>query len=412
MPPFLTQRQGWTKLPPLLRKCYSTFASTPTLPACVDFDAIVIGAGVIGLAVARRIALDSRSVLVLEQAGKIGTETSSRNSEVIHAGIYYAPQSWKARLCVQGRQQLYAYCRDRGVDHRQLGKLIVATEDAQLPALKKLRRGGISNGVQDLHWLSGAEATALEPAIACKAALFSPSTGIVDSHGFMTALQADIESDGGTFAFHSRVIGGDISQRVKTLIVEDVNDGSVATITSSWIVNAAGLHAQEVSSKVKGIDASCVPELFMAKGRYFSVTSASALPPFKHLIYPLPGAGGLGVHLTLDLGGGVKFGPDVEWLPRGTLPSKIDYDVDHARAAAFEQSIRSWCPSLPPDVLEPGYAGVRPKVVPRGASAGDFVISGPRDHNVSGVVALYGIESPGLTASLALADVVAWRLEE
>ena len=354
----------------------------------------MIGAGVVGLAVARRLALEDREVVVLEAEDAIGTHTSSRNSEVIHAGIYYAPGSLKARLCVPGKLALYRYCEAHGVAHRRCGKLIVAASDAQQSALERLHAQARANGVDDLQWLAGDQARALEPELACVAALLSPSTGIVDSHGLMLAYQGDAQARGAAIALRSPVRGGRI---VASGIELDVAGAQPMRIQARAVVNSAGLHAQKMAAALRGFPADRVPPCHYAKGNYFSLAGRA---PFSRLIYPVPEAAGLGVHLTLDLAGAARFGPDVEWV------EAIDYRVDPRRAEAFYDEIRRYWPKLADGALQPGYAGIRPKIQAPGEPARDFLIEGPKDHGVAGLVNLYGIESPGLTASLAIADHV------
>lgn len=366
-------------------------------------DCVVVGAGVVGLAVARALAQAGREVVVLEAAEGIGTETSSRNSEVIHAGIYYPKGSLKARLCVQGKQALYAYCAERGVPHRRCGKLIVATEVAQLATLADIRAKAAANGVGDLTPLSRQEAQALEPEIECVGALLSPSTGIIDSHAFMLALQGDAEHAGAVFAFNSRVararvVSDGFEIEVQTL----TGNAAEASTTSTWrartLVNAAGLHAPDVAARIEGLDAHHVPRAHYARGHYFTLAGR---PRFQRLIYPVPQPGGLGVHLTLDLQGQARFGPDVQWV------DGIDYTVDPKRADAFYAEVRRYWPALPDGALQPGYAGIRPKLAGPETPNLDFRIDGPAQHGVPGLVNLLGIESPGLTASLAIGDLVA-----
>ncbi len=358
-------------------------------------DCIVIGAGVVGLAVARALALTGREVIVLEEADAIGTHTSSRNSEVIHAGIYYPPGSLKASCCVTGKQLLYRYCEARGIAHRRCGKLIVATESAQLAALQRIQAQAAANGVDDLRLLTQAEAIAMEPALRCVAALFSPSTGIIDSHGLMLAYQGEAEDRGAMLAPRSPVTGGAIETDG---IMLDVGGTQPMRILARTVINSAGLYAQRVAAVLKGFPHDKVPRTYYAKGSYYSLASRS---PFTHLIYPVPEAAGLGVHLTLDLAGQARFGPDVEWI------AEIDYDVDSRRADGFYRSIRDYWPGLKDGQLVPGYAGIRPKLGGPDAPARDFMIQGPAEHGVAGLINLFGIESPGLTASLALADHVA-----
>jgi len=355
---------------------------------------VVIGAGVVGLAVARALALQGREVLVLEAANAIGTETSSRNSEVIHAGIYYPQGSLKAQLCVRGKELLYAYCAERGIAHRRCGKLIVATSQAQRAQLDKILQHAAANGVNDLQLLTREQALALEPALDCVAALLSPSTGIVDSHGLMLALQGDMENHGGALALQSPVARAEC--RADGIFVEAV-DGTQLLARS--VVNAAGLHAPDLARRFAGLGQAHVPRAYYAKGNYFTL---SARAPFTHLIYPVPEAAGLGVHLTLDLGGQAKFGPDVEWVD-----SPDQLVVDPARCAGFYGEVRKYWPGLPDDSLAPGYAGMRPKISGPGEAAADFVIQGATVHGVAGLVNLFGIESPGLTSALAIGDHVA-----
>jgi L-2-hydroxyglutarate oxidase LhgO len=368
-----------------------------------SLDCVVVGAGVVGLAVARALAQAGREVVVLEAAEGIGTETSSRNSEVIHAGIYYPKGSLKARLCVRGKQALYAYCAERGVPHRRCGKLIVATEAAQLATLADIRAKAAANGVGDLTPLSRQEAQTLEPEIECVGALLSPSTGIIDSHAFMLALQGDAEHAGAVFAFHSRVararvVGGGFEIEVQTLAPDQaLEDTAMTTWHARTLINAAGLHAPDVAACIEGLDARHVPRAHYARGHYFTL---SGRPRFQRLIYPVPQPGGLGVHLTLDLQGQARFGPDVQWV------NEIDYTVDPKRADAFYAEVRRYWPALPDGALQPGYAGIRPKLAGPEAPNLDFRIDGPAQHGVPGLVNLLGIESPGLTASLAIGEMV------
>lgn len=372
-------------------------------------DCVVIGAGVVGLAVARALALAGREVLVLEAQGTIGTGTSARNSEVIHAGLYYPPDSLKARLCVRGRDLLYAYCAARGVPHRRCGKLIVATASHELERLEALAQRAAANGVHDLQWLDAAAARALEPALACAAALHSPSTGIIDSHALMLALQGDLERAGGMVVLHSKVNSAKVLDgRAQEAILLEVNEGTL--LQARTVVNAAGLQACAVARRFSGLAARHVPTPCVAKGNYFTLTGKA---PFRRLIYPVPQEGGLGVHLTLDLAGRAKFGPDVQWLKGGDgFDAPDDFTVDAARAAAFYGAVRRYWPDLPGGALAPGYAGIRPKIKIDGAIADDFYIAGPQQHGVRGLVNLFGIESPGLTSALAIAEWVLQLLAE
>ena len=357
-------------------------------------DTIVIGAGVVGLAIARALALAGREVIVLEAADGIGTETSSRNSEVIHAGIYYEPGSLKAAMCVAGKHLLYAFCRDHGVPHVNCGKLIVATSNDQIGQLDKIRAQAAANGVDYLRPLTAAEAIAMEPALHCVAALRSPSTGIIDSHAFMLALQGDAEAHGAVLALRSPVLGGRIAPSGVAL---DVGGNEPMQVRARVVVNAAGLHAQAIASRIAGFPAQHIPPSHYCKGNYYTLIGRS---PFARLVYPVPEAAGLGVHVTIDLAGQARFGPDVEWI------DAIDYDVDPRRADSFYAAIRKYWPGLKDGALQPGYAGIRPKLQPKGAPARDFVIATPADHGVAGMVNLFGIESPGLTAALAIAERV------
>jgi len=357
-------------------------------------ECVVIGAGVIGLAVARRLAQAGREVVVLEAAEGIGTVTSSRNSEVIHAGIYYPAGSWMARMCVSGKQALYAYCADHGVPHRNCGKLIVATSPKESEKLQAIRAHAEANGVRDMRTLSGEAARALEPALNCDAALLSPSTGIIDSHAYMLALRGDAEDAGAAFAFHTPLLR---AKAAAGNIALDAGGDAPMTLECRLLINAAGLDAPATARRIEGMPQDAVPQAYLAKGNYFS---CSAKAPFSRLIYPVPEPGGLGVHLTLDMAGQARFGPDVEWVDH------IDYAVDPARAERFYPAIRKYWPTLPDGALMPSYSGMRPKIVPPAVASQDFLIQGPRDHGVAGLINLFGIESPGLTSSLAIADYV------
>ncbi len=366
-------------------------------------DCVVVGAGVVGLAVARALALQGREVMVLEAANAIGTGTSSRNSEVIHAGIYYPAGSLKAQLCVQGKQMLYAYCALRGVGHRRCGKLIVATSAAQVVALHAIIAKAAANGVTDLALLSGDEARVLEPQLACVAAIHSPSTGIVDSHALMLALQGDLENAGGLVALNSGIKSAVARTDTERPTIELIaNDGTALSATT--VVNAAGLQAPALAGRIQGLAARHVPPAYYAKGNYFTLAGRA---PFSRLIYPVPEAAGLGVHLTLDLGGQAKFGPDVQWVD-----SPDDLVVDPRRGDAFYAEVRRYWPALQDGVLLPGYAGMRPKISGPGEPAADFAIQGPQQHGVAGLVNLFGIESPGLTSCLAIGQAVADLLSD
>ena len=357
-------------------------------------DCIVVGAGVVGLAVARALAMAGREVIILEAAEGIGTETSSRNSEVIHAGIYYPANSLMARFCVAGRRMLYPYCAEKGVPHRNCGKLIVATSEREDAMLAGIKGRAEANGVEGMRVLTAAEAMEMEPNLHCTSALHSPATGIIDSHTYMLALQGDAENAGAVVVFFSPMVGGRVAGRRMEV---DVGGADPMTLRCNLLVNSAGLHAPFVARHIHGMPQDRVPTEYFAKGNYFTLAGRS---PFTRLIYPVPVPGGLGVHLTMDLGGQAKFGPDVEWI------DAIDYTVDPSRSDSFYAAVRTYWPGLKDGALQPGYAGIRPKTVPKGAPAQDFVVQGPQSHGVAGLINLFGIESPGLTASLAIAEHV------
>ena len=362
-------------------------------------DAVVIGAGVVGLAIARELAMAGREVVVLERESLIGSVTSSRNSEVIHAGIYYPKDSLKALTCVRGKQLLYAFCESHGVAHRRCGKVIVATSEGQIATLEGIRQKAITNGVTDLRDVDRAELAELEPAVTGVKALLSPSTGIIDSHGYMLALQGDAEAHGAMIAFDTPV---------ERITVSDEGPGVRTGGTAPFemrcrtLVNASGLDAPGLVRDIDRLPESGRPQTWFAKGNYYVLAGRA---PFSRLIYPVPEPGGLGVHVTIDIGGGARFGPDVEWLETRD-PSRIDYTVDPARAEKFYAAVRSYWPDLPDGALLPGYSGARPKLTGPGAEAADFRVEGPDDHGCAGLINLFGIESPGLTASLALAGIV------
>ncbi|KAB1070198.1 NAD(P)/FAD-dependent oxidoreductase [Methylobacterium planeticum] len=360
---------------------------------------LVIGAGVVGLAIARALAARGHDVIVSETEGAIGTGVSSRNSEVIHAGLYYPTGSLRARHCVEGRRRLYAFCESHGVAHARCGKLVVATNDDEGAKIAAIHAQGLANGVEGLHLLDGGAARALEPNLACTGALLSEETGIVDSHGLMLALRGDLEEGGGMIAFHTPVEG--LSRRAGGWVAR-FGGASPGEMDCAAVVNAASLGAQAIAARTEGYPTGRVPPLVLAKGHYFGCTGR---PAFRHLIYPAPVDGGLGTHLTLDLAGRMRFGPDVEWIDR------IDYAVDPGRSAVFYESIRRYWPGLPDGALVPDYAGIRPKLVGRGQAAVDFRIDGPAEHGLAGLVQLFGIESPGLTSCLSLAEDVADRLD-
>ncbi len=365
-------------------------------------DGVIIGAGVVGLAVARALALSAggagKDWLILEAASAIGTGTSSRNSEVIHAGIYYTRNSLKARWCVKGREMLYDYAQARGVPHQRCGKLIVATQPSQVDQLQGIQEKARANGVNDLTWLSAAQAQAMEPALSCLAALHSPSTGIVDSHALMLSYQGDFENSGGMVAFNSPVKAADCRPDGTVLHMADGTE-----LMASVVVNAAGVTAPWLARDFQGLDVAHVPQAHFAKGNYFTLSGRS---PFSRLIYPVPEAAGLGVHLTIDLGGQAKFGPDVEWVD-----SPDDLVVNPARGDAFYAEVRKYWPALQDGSLIPGYAGIRPKINAPHEAARDFVLQGPATHGVPGLVNLFGIESPGLTSSLAIGEAVVEALQ-
>ena len=354
-------------------------------------ESVVVGAGVLGLAVARALARSGREVVILEAEDAIGVHTSSRNSEVIHAGIYYPKGSLKARACVDGRKRLYAYCDEHGVPYRRSGKLIVATHEGQVAELKGIQKRAHENGVADVTEIPAAEAMRMEPALRCVAALHSPSTGIIDSHALMLAYLGDAEAAGAMLALKSSLEKAVFTGRDFELQV------SGTKIKTTILVNSAGLRAPSIARLIDGFPPDRVPPEFYAKGNYYSLTGR---PPFSRLVYPVPEPGGLGVHVTLDLAGQARFGPDVEWVER------IDYEVDPRRAERFYAAIRRYWPALADGALAPGYAGIRPKISGPQEPAADFVIQGPAEHGIAGLVNLFGIESPGLTASLALADDV------
>jgi L-2-hydroxyglutarate oxidase LhgO len=364
-----------------------------------DVDALVVGAGVVGLAVARALARSGRSVVVLERADRIGAETSSRNSEVIHAGLYYAPGSFKARFCVAGREALYDYCESHGLAFRRCGKLVVAAEDSELPALRALADKGAANGVDDLSLISAEEARVLEPAVACVGAILSPSSGIFDSRGYFLSLQGEAEGSGASFAFNTPFVAA----RVEDFgFLVEAGGAEPMRLTSALLVNCAGLYASRVALGVAGLDPAHVPVTRYAKGNYFTLPGRA---PFSRLIYPMPSKHGSGLHLTFDFGGQARFGPDVEWV------EAIDYSVDPLRAKNFGEAIRRYWPQAPVEKLAPSYCGIRPKLVGPDAPAADFRIDGPAVHGIAGLINLFGIESPGLTASLAIADYVVGLVE-
>ena len=361
-------------------------------------DCVVVGAGVVGLACARRLAMAGLEVILLERTDAIGTETSSRNSEVIHAGIYYVPGTLKATACIAGKDFLYRYCAARGIAHARCGKLIVATSEAQLGRLDAIRANAAASGMDELEVWSAERAMALEPALRCTGALWSPSTGIVDSHGLMLAYLGDAEAHGAMLALESPLERAEV--RGDGILLE-VGGAEPMALLAGMVVNSAGLAAPDLATRIAGLDPTTLPRPYYCKGSYYTLAGRS---PFKRLIYPVPEAAGLGVHLTIDLAGQCRFGPDTEWV------DGIDYDVDPARAEKFYAEVRRYWPDLPDGALSPAYAGMRPKLDPAGAPVRDFLVEGPERHCVPGLVNLFGIESPGLTASWPLACEVARRL--
>ncbi|OSQ44869.1 NAD(P)/FAD-dependent oxidoreductase [Thalassospira alkalitolerans] len=361
-----------------------------------DIQTVIIGAGVVGLACARALAKTGREVLIIERHDMIGSETSARNSEVIHAGIYYPKGSLKAQFCVAGRDMLYRYCAENGIDHKRTGKLIVATHEDQIPALRDIEKRANENGVNDLVWLDGSQAIAREPALNCVAALESPSTGIVDSHQLMVTLLGEAEANGATLALNTDVVAATYENDVFTIETRD-RDGQEMNLTCAELLVAGGLHSQTLAHNFTGLAQASVPPQHYARGCYFTLSGKA---PFSTLIYPAPEQAGLGIHLTLDLGGQARFGPDVTWV------DEPNYDVPAEKRAGFAAAIRRYYPDLDENALQTGYAGVRPKIQAPGEAARDFLISARDAHGIDGLIMLYGIESPGLTASLAIADHV------
>ena len=363
-----------------------------------EIECVVVGAGAVGLACARALALGGHEVVVLERAPTIGFETSSRNSEVIHSGLYYPAGSLKAKTCVAGRERLYHYCCEHGVAHARLGKLIVAADEAEIPGLEKIAEAARANGVGNLEWLGAAAAQRLEPALHCVAALLSPSTGIIDSHALMLAYQGEAEAAGAIVVLRTPVLAGRVRNDGFEL---DIGGAEPSRLHCRHLVNAAGLHAPALATAIDGVPRPTIPPAYFCRGVYFTLSGPA---PFHRLVYPVPPAHGLGVHLTLDLAGQARFGPDTEWI------AEIDYAVDPARGDGFYAAIRRYWPALRDGALQPGYAGIRPKINGPDEPAADFLVQGPEDHGVPGLVNLYGIESPGLTASLPLAELALERL--
>ncbi|XP_043692529.1 L-2-hydroxyglutarate dehydrogenase, mitochondrial [Telopea speciosissima] len=383
-------------------------------------DCVVIGAGVVGIAVARELALKGREVLVIESASTFGTGTSSRNSEVIHAGIYYPPNSLKATFCVRGKELLYKYCSDHGVPHKRIGKLIVATGSSEIPKLNDILCRGIENGVNDLRMMEGFEAKRMEPELQCMKALFSPSTGIVDSHSLMLSLMGEAENHRTTFSYDTIVTGGHLEGNQIHLYIAENKDFQkciekfptqpALVLIPKLVVNSGGLSASSIAKRFIGLASGVIPANYYARGCYFTLSN-TRVSPFKHLIYPIPEDGGFGVHVTLDMDGHVKFGPDVEWINGvddiSSFLNKFDYSVSADRAQSFYPKIRRYYPNLKDGSLEPGYAGIRPKLTGPRQSPADFVVQGEDIHGLPGLVNLFGIESPGLTSSLAIAEYIA-----
>lgn len=382
-------------------------------------DVVVIGAGVVGLAVARELAVKGRDVLVIEAASTFGTGTSSRNSEVIHAGIYYMPKSLKAVLCVRGRELLYKYCSDRAIPHKQLGKLIVATEAAEISKLEQILKCGLENGVEDLRMVEGSLAMEMEPELQCVKALLSPSSGIIDSHSFMLSLVGEAENFGATISYNTTVIGGQVEDNSLHLHISESKNiekhvggfllQPQIVIIPKVVINSAGLSALCLAKRFRGLEQSIIPASYFARGSYFTLSNIKS--PFSHLIYPIPEDGGLGVHATLDLNGQVKFGPDVEWMEDvddiSSFLNRFDYSVNSDLSRKFYPEIRKYFPNLRDGALEPGYSGIRPKLSGQGQLPTDFVIQGENIHGIPGLINLFGIESPGLTSSLAIAEYIA-----
>ena len=363
-------------------------------------ECIVIGAGILGLAVARALALSGREVVVLERADIIGSETSSRHSEVIHAGIYYPRDSLKARFCVAGKHAMYEFCNSHGVEYSRCGKIIVATSDDQISELRRIKDNAKGNGVGDLEWMTPGDVCRMEPEVHCVAALWSPSTGIVDSHAFMLELLGEAEAAGTMLALLTPVVGGEI---LNSGIRIDCGGREPLSLLADIVVNCGGLHAQKIARTISGLSPDTVPPAYFCKGNYYVMSGKS---PFSRPIYPVPEKAGLGVHVTVDLAGQVRFGPDVEWT------GSLDYDVDPDRAGSFYEAVRKYYPGLADGAIQPGYSGIRPKLQAPGEAARDFVIQTGEDHGVQGLVNLYGIESPGMTASLAIADHVSDSLRQ
>ena len=371
-------------------------------------DCVVIGAGVVGLAVAREMALQGRETILLERESAFGTISSARNSEVIHAGIYYPKDTLKAKLCVEGNRMLYEYCRTHHVATQHYGKLIVASDESQLNDLQAILYKAQQNEVPEIKMITGDQAKAMEPELNCAAAVLSASTGIVDSHGFMLSLLGGFEDAGGMIAYQSPLISAKpIGENAKDGFELEIGGADGMKIQTKLLINCAGMSAPAIARKIEGLAQQQIPKAYFAKGNYFSLSGKS---PFKHLIYPIPEPGGLGVHLTLDMGGQAKFGPDVEWLEIDE-ESQIDYTVNPKRGEGFYEAVRSYWPGLKDSALQPDYSGVRAKIVPPNSPAGDFCFNTPKDHGLEGLFNLYGFESPGLTSSLAIAKYLEGQIK-
>ena len=371
-------------------------------------DCVVIGAGVIGLAVAREMALQGRETILLERESAFGTISSARNSEVIHAGIYYPKDSLKAKLCVEGNRMLYEYCRAHHVATQPYGKLIVASDQSQLDDLQAILYKAVQNEVPDIKMITGEQAKLMEPELHCVAAVLSASTGIVDSHGFMLSLLGGYEDAGGMIAYQSPLISvKPLGENAKNGFELEIGGAECMKIQTKLLINCAGMSAPAIARKIEGLAQQQIPKAYFAKGNYFSLSGKS---PFKHLIYPIPEPGGLGVHLTLDMGGQAKFGPDVEWLEIDE-ESQIDYTVNPKRGEGFYEAVRRYWPGLKDNALQPDYSGVRAKIVPPNTPAGDFCFNTPMDHGLEGLFNLYGFESPGLTSSLAIAKYLEGQIK-
>jgi len=359
-----------------------------------DIETIIIGAGAVGLAIARSLSQHGHDIIILDEAETIAGGITARNSEVIHAGLYYAKDSLKARLCVAGKKRMYDYCQSHGVPHKRLGKLIVATSDDEIKSLDLIRAKARDAGVDDLIFMETKDLQNIEPELKASAALFSPSTGIVDAHALSLALLGDAENNGAMLALNSPVLN---SRVINGGFLLSVGGDEATEITCKNLIISAGLGAQSIAHNLSGLDKKTIPPLYYAKGNYFTLAGKS---PFEHLIYPVPVPGGLGTHSTLDLGGQTKFGPDVNWI------DVINYDVDVSKRDGFYNAIRRYWPGLPDGALNPGYVGIRPKTRGPGEPAQDFIIQNENDHGVPGLIALYGIESPGLTSCLAIGEYV------